>query len=65
MEKNYNIEKPKIIDENETYVNYLYEVSKKVKDTMNTLDKKTLKEIRDTYERVMSQKLVEKHQMNK
>lgn len=65
MEKNYNIEKPKIIDENKTYVNYLYEVSKKVKDTMNTLDKKTLKEIRATYERVMSQKLVEKHQMNK
>jgi len=65
MEKNYNIEKPKIIDENETYVNYLYEVSKKVKDTMNTLDKKTLKEIRATYERVMSQKLVEKQQMNK
>jgi len=65
MEKNYNIEKPKIIDENKTYVNYLYEVSKKVKDTMNTLDKKTLKEIRATYERVMSQKLVEKQQMNK
>ena len=65
MEKNYNIEKPQIIDEPANYVNYLYEVSKKVKDTMNTLDKKTLKEIRATYERVMSQKLVEKHQMNK
>ncbi len=65
MEKNYNIEKPKIIDEPTNYVNYLYEVSKKVKDTMNTLDKKTLKEIRATYERIMSQKLVEKQQMHR
>ena len=65
MEKNYNIEKPKIIDEPANYVNYLYEVSKKVKDTMNTLDKKTLKEIRATYERIMSQKLVEKQQMHR
>jgi hypothetical protein len=65
MEKNYNIEKPKIIDEPTNYVNYLYEASKKVKDTMNTLDKKTLKEIRATYERIMSQKLVEKQQMHR
>ncbi len=65
MEKKYNIEKPKIIDEPTNYINRLYEVSKKVKDTMNILDKKALKEIRETYERVMSQKLEEKQQMHR
>lgn len=66
MEKNYNnFEKPQRIDESEPYISYLYEVSKKVKVTMNTLDKKTLKDIRATYEKLMSQELKEKQQIQR
>ena len=61
MEKYNNFEKP----EKETYINYLYDISKKVKDSLENLDKKTLKEVRATYDKLKDQLTKEKQKLPK